>query len=212
MNLIIFGASGATGQELIKQSLAAGHSVAAFIRNPAKLTIKHAKLRLVIGDLLNPSTVAKALPGHDAVLVSLGAPARRACTLRSQGTSNIVHAMEAAGIKRLVCQSSLGFGDSEPVLRRTSFIFRNIIVPLLLRDTFEDHARQEDIIKNSNLDWTIVRPGNLTNKPGKKTYRHGFTADDPTIKVKISRADVAYFMLHLASSKDYERQAVGISD
>jgi putative NADH-flavin reductase len=212
MNLIIFGASGATGKELVKQALQQGHRVSAFVRTPAKLAVTHANLRLIAGDVLDSSAVAAAIPGHDAVLISLGAPARKAGTMRSEGTRNIVRAVEAAGVRRLVCQSSLGFGDSLPVLRQTPFVFRNIIVPLLLRDTFEDHARQEDVVKNTSLDWTIVRPGNMTNKPATHRYRHGFAAEDTSIKVKVSRADVAHFMLRHAASKDYLGQTPGISD
>lgn len=212
MNLVIFGASGATGKQLLKQSLEQGHHVTAFVRTPAKLPTAHANLKIMAGDVLDKSAVTAAVPGHDAVLIALGAPARKAGTLRSSGTRNIMQAMETSGVRRLVCQSSLGFGDSLQVLRRTPFIFRNIIVPLLLRDTFEDHARQEAVVKASALDWTIVRPGNMTNKPGKRTYRHGFAADDKSIQVKVSRADVAHFMLRLASGNDYMMQTPGISD
>ena len=212
MNIIIFGASGATGKELVNQALEQGFKVTAFVRSSPKLGKTHANLRVFTGDVLEKSAVVAAIPGHDAVLISLGAPARKAGTLRSDGTRNIIEAMQASNVCRLVCQSSLGFGDSLPVLRQTSFIFRNIIVPLFLRDTFEDHARQETVVKASTLDWTIVRPGSMTNAPPKLSFLHGFSPYQQSIKVKVSRADVAHFMLQLSACKDYLHQTPGISD
>lgn len=119
--------------------------------------------------------------------------------------------MEKTGIRRLVCQTSLGYGDSVQVLDRTPFYFRHIIVPFFLRRAFADHELQEDLVKRSSLDWIIVRPGNLTDGERTGRYRHGFSASDKTITVNISRADVADFMLSQLSDDAYLRKTAGLS-
>ena len=116
MKLIVFGATGGTGQHLVKQALAQGHMVTAFVRNPAKFGVSHPGLRIVQGDVLDAASVEQAVSGHDAVLAALGAPARDTNKVRSEGTRNIISAMEKTGVRRLVCQTSLGYGDSIQVL------------------------------------------------------------------------------------------------
>lgn len=211
MKVIVFGATGGTGRQLVQQALEQGHEVTAFLRSPEKLGLSHANLRLAKGDALDAAAVERAMPGHDAVLCALGAPALKTGTIRSAGTRNIVAAMEKAGVRRLVCQTSLGYGDSKAVLKRTSFVFRFIIAPFLLRGVFADHARQEDCIKASSLEWVIARPGNLTDAGRSGRYRHGFAADDPTITAEISRADVADFMLRQLADNAYLRKTPGLS-
>lgn len=119
--------------------------------------------------------------------------------------------MEKRGVRRLVCLTSLGYGDSRVVLKNTSFVFRFFIAPILLRKGFADHALQEEHIKSSSLDWVIARPGNLTDGPRTGLYRHGFAYDDPTIRAEISRADVADFMLRQLGEDTYLRRTVGLS-
>jgi putative NADH-flavin reductase len=160
---------------------------------------------------MDPVSVERAMPGHDAVLAALGAPARDNGKVRSEGTRNIISAMEKTGIRRLVCQTSLGYGDSLQVLDRTPFYFRRIIVPFFLRRAFADHGLQEDFIKRSSLDWIIVRPGNLTDGERTGRYRHGFPASDKAITVNISRADVADFMLSQLVDDAYLRKTPGLS-
>lgn len=211
MRVIVFGATGGTGRQLVEQALAQGHEVTAFLRNPEKLGLSHANLRLVRGDALAATAVERAMPGHDAVLCALGAPALKTGVIRSAGTRNIVAAMEKAGVKRLICQTSLGYGDSRAVLKITPFFFRFIIAPLLLRQGFADHERQEAHIRASRLDWVIARPGNLTDGGRTGRYRHGFAADDRTIRGEISRADVADFMLRQLTENTYLGQTPGLS-
>ncbi|RAJ05361.1 putative NADH-flavin reductase [Chitinophaga skermanii] len=211
MKLVVFGATGATGKEIVSQALAKGHTVTAFARDPSKIEIKHPHLRIVKGDIFDTNSIEKAVEGQDAVLNAIGSPANKIGTIRSQGTYNIIKAMEKKGVKRLICQTSLGYGDSVKTLDRTPFIFKYIIVPFILKKGFADHALQESYVKASQLDWTIVRPGNLTNDAFTGKYKHGFPANDQTIKVKISRADVADFMLQQLSSTQYIFQNPGIS-
>jgi putative NADH-flavin reductase len=197
MKLVIFGASGGTGKILAEQSLKAEHVVTAFVRTPAKLGLQHEQLSVVQGDVLDPVQVARAMIGQDAVMINLGTAPGARVTLRTEGTRNIIAGMKAAGVERLVCQTSLGFGDSVDVLASTSFVFRNVIVPFVLKGTFADHAAQEALIKSSGLKWTIVRPGNMTNGKLTATYHAGFPATAKGMKIKVSRADVAHFMLRV---------------
>lgn len=119
--------------------------------------------------------------------------------------------MKKANVNRLICQTSLGYDDSIEVLNCTSFIFKKIIVPYILKATFKEHHLQEIAIKQSGLNWTIVRPGNLTN--GKKTenYKSNFSYSYPTLKVKISRADVAHLLIKQLSSSENHPKIIGIS-
>ncbi len=207
MNIVIFGATGGTGQEIVKQALEQGHTVTAFVRNPAKLEHKHTNLKIIQGDVLDYTSVEKALQGQDVVLCALGLPASNKSKGRAKGTKNIIQAMEKIGVKRFICQSSLGFGDSKDFL---PFHFKYLIVPFFLRHTFADHELQENHIKQSQLDWIIVRPVNLTNGERIGIYKHGFDANE-NIKLKISRADVADFMLKQLTSNTYLHKTLGLS-
>jgi uncharacterized protein YbjT (DUF2867 family) len=155
MNLLVIGATGGTGRELLKQSLDRGHVVTAFARDPARLgDIEHSNLRMVSGDVLDPAAVESAVSGQDAVLVCIGAGAQRS-TIREDGTRNVIAAMDNADVKRLLCLSSLGVDDSRSNL---PLFTRYIIVGVFLRHAFADHERQEALVRQSTLDWTIARP------------------------------------------------------
>jgi putative NADH-flavin reductase len=208
MKLIIFGSTGGTGRELLKQALEQGHDAVAYARNPARIDdIKHANLQVVRGDVLDPAAVESAVAGQEVVLSTIGAGAGRT-TLREDGTRNIVEAMERTGVKRLISQSSLGVGDSRANL---SFFTKYVIVAVFLRHAFADHERQEAIVKQSSLDWTIVRPPHLTDGPHTGAYRHGFPTTERRITGKISRADVADFMLKQLTDDTYLHQTPGVS-
>jgi putative NADH-flavin reductase len=208
MKIVIFGATGGTGRQLVQEALDAGHEVTAFAREPAKLDdIRHANLRLVQGDVLDRAAVESAVAGHDAVLCAIGAGAGRT-TLREEGTAAIVRAMQKTGVRRLICQSSIGVGDSRANL---GFLTAYVIAPIFLRHAFADHERQEAVVRDSGLDWTIVRPPHLNDGPRTGVYRHGFPVNDTTIQSKISRADVADFMLTQLKDDTYVHQTPGVS-
>lgn len=207
MKLLVFGSTGGTGRWIVEQALSQGHDVAAFVRSPEKLGISNASVEVIRGDVMEADSVEVAVQGREAVLSALGAGFRRS-TLRTEGTRNIVRAMEKAGVRRLVSQSSLGVGDSRDLL---PFHYKYGIVPLLLRHAFADHEGQEAVIRGSGLDWTIVRPGNLTDDGRTEEYRHGFTADDKATRLKVSRADVADFMLRQVSENSYLQGTPGVS-
>lgn len=206
MKVIIFGATGTVGHHLIEQALQQGHTVTAFVRTPEKVTTTHPQLQIFQGDVLDQSAVDRAITGHDAVLVTLGAG--RNGTLRSRGTAHIVQAMQRTGVGRLICQTSLGVGDSAPNL---NFFWKHIMFGLLLRDAFADHGRQEEIVTGSGLDWTIVRPAAFKDIPLLKNYLHGFSADQKGLSLDIGRADVAHFMVQQLTHKEYLHQTPGLS-
>jgi putative NADH-flavin reductase len=208
MNILILGATGKTGRLLVAQALEQGHDVTAFARHPATMTIQHERLRVVQGDMLDAASVDAAVRGQDAVISALGTEVLRKNTLLSDGTKNIIAAMEQHAIRRFICMSSLGVGDSQGQL---GWIYNWLLIPLLLRNIFQDKEVQERYIKQSGLDWIIVRPGVLTNGPRTGVYRAGFSPTDHSIKAKISRADVADFMLKQLTAETYIHQTPGVS-
>ena len=208
MNIIVFVASGGTGRELLKQALDKGIEVTAFVRDATKLKdIQNPNLAVVSGDVLNKEDVNGSVAGHEAVLYAVGAGPKRT-TIREQGSRNVNEAMQASGVKRLVCLSSFGVGDSKADL---SFFTRYVVVGIFLRHAFADHERQEAVVKASVLDWTLVRPPHL--KPGAHTgtYQHGLTLAYGNIEGWISRGDLADFMLKQLEDDRYIRQAPRVS-
>jgi len=205
--IVIFGATGGTGQALVQEALNNNYEVKAFVRSPEKLKVVHRNLKVIKGDVLKYQDVLNAIDAQDLVFCNLGMPASDKSTLRTDGTTNIVKAMEEKKAKRFICQTSLGFADSKEVL---PWHMKYLIVPFILKNAFKDHELQEAVVEKSNLDWTIVRPGNMTN--GKQTgeYKHGF---EPTekIKLKVSRSDVAHFMLKQVEDNQYLHRKVGVS-
>lgn len=207
MRILIFGATGGTGRELVRQALERGQSVSAFARDPAALD-KRDGLRGIAGDALDAASVERAVAGHDAVICALGRPAASPGRVRSAGTRNIVRAMERVGPRRLICQSTIGIGDSRPLLPP---LYRYLLVPLLLRRTFAEHERQEAAVRSSQLDWTIVRAGALSDGEGTGSYRHGFPPSERSIEFEISRADVANFTVGLLADGTYLRESPSVS-
>ena len=206
-NIIIFGATGGTGQELVKQALERDYNVSAFVRNPNKLNVKNERLKVIEGNVLEYSDVVSAIKTQDVVFCCIGAPASDKSGLRAKGTAQIVKAMEECGVTRLVCLSTIGFGDSKKML---PWHMKYIIVPLILKNAFSDHDNQEKIIEKTNLDWTIVRPGSLTDGIRTGEYKHGFDYTEK-FKLIVSRADVADFMLNQIDNQEYLRKKAGIS-
>lgn len=206
MKLLIFGSTGSIGKNVVKQALEDRHTVTAFTRNAAKVGIRHPSLRVIEGDVMDPAAVLKAVQGQDAVLCSIGAGRKGA--VRSAGTRNIIRAMEKAGVQRLICQTSLGVGDSRGNLNA---FWKYIMFGLLLRPAYEDHEQQEEHVMNSKLEWTIVRPSAFTDGERTGHYRHGFSATDKSTKLKISRSDVADFMLRQLGDRTYVHKAPGLS-
>ena len=209
MKVVIFGSTGPTGRQVVRQALEQGHYVTAFARSPEKIDQKHEKLQVAKGDVLDFAAVEHALQGQDAVICTLGLPTKDRSNLRANGTKNIIRAMEKTGIRRFICQSSYGVGDTSEML---PFLMKYLIVPFILHRAFADHEIQENYIKESQLDWIIARPAALTDGERTGSYQHGFTADNKTVTFKISRADTADFMLKQLADGTYLHRTPSISD
>ena len=209
MKLLIVGATGGTGRALVEQGLARGHHVTAFVRNPTRLAIQHERLAVARGDVLDPASVEAAVRGQDAVLCALGHerwfyPTR----ILSDGTRNLIRAMESQGVRRLVCETALGIGDT---WGRMGLYYTLFVGVFILPFYFFDKVRQERVIRASSLEWVIVRPGALTNGPKRGPLRHGPDVGHWLWTVRISRADVAGFMLDQLTDDAYLRRTPGVA-
>jgi putative NADH-flavin reductase len=206
MRLIIFGSTGSVGRLVVEQALQNNHLVTAFLRNPAKLTITHSNLKIIRGDVLDYQSIEKAMKNQEVVLCTLGAGSKG--NVRAEGTRNIIRAMETNGVKRLICQSTLGAGNSRGNL---NFFWKHIMFGMLLKQAYEDHELQENYVIQSKLDWTIVRPAAFTDGSRTGNYRHGFGPHEKNLTLKISRADVADFILNQVAQNTYLRKTPGQS-
>lgn len=205
MKLIVFGATGGTGREVMQQALARGHEVTVFLRNPAKLGFTHPQLRVVTGDVFDAAAVAAALPGHDAVLSALGTKPWKQTTACSEGAANIIGGMKTHGLRRLIVVSTVGAGESYPW---AGWFARNLFYRFVIPRAFADKSEMEHRVRASDLDWVIVRPVLLLNGPPQGSVR---AASDGSVgRGSIRRSDVAAFCLEQTTSDRYLRQAPAI--
>jgi putative NADH-flavin reductase len=204
MQVGVFGATGGTGRELVKQALGHGHAVRAFVRNPDRLKVIHHRLEVITGDVRDTKRVAAAVAGQDAVLCALGLFSRKPTTVLSDGVRAIVGGMKDAGVRRLLFVSSLGVGDTRG---QFGVLFNRIVLPLVLKEVFADKETAETVVRESDLDWTLVQPGRLTNARLTGQYRFGPDAAKGRWFPKIGRADVADFMLAAMERKLFIREA-----
>jgi len=201
--VLILGATGSVGTHLVSQALARDHEVTVLARNPSKLTLSHERLRVLQGDVLDPAAVDAAVRGQDAVILSLGRKHhRKPTTLFSDATRIVIDAMHRHGVRRLVAITGIGAGDSRG---HGGFLYDRIIFPLVLKHTYADKDRQEELIRHSDLDWVIVRPASFTNGPLRDRLRVATDLRGVTIG-KISRADVAAFVLDQLTNDSYVRK------
>lgn len=207
--ILIVGATGGTGRALVAQALDHGYHVTALARDPARLGIEHPRLRVLRGDVLDAATLDAAVAGQEAVLSALGhRQFFRPSRIQSEGARNLLQAMERHGVRRFIGASALGLGDSA---FRFGLLHTLFIIPVILPFYFWDKARQERVIADSAADWTIVRPGALTNGPRTGQIRHGPAIGGVVRTARVSRADVAGFMLEQLADDQYLRAAPGLS-
>ena len=209
MRLLVLGATGGTGLEVLRQGLAQGHDVTAFVRNPAKLPVADARLHVVAGALpADRAPLEAALSGHDAVVCSLGVRnAFKSGGLIANAMRVLVPAMERARARRLLLVSANGVGET---YARSPLVPR-IMYRLLLGDIFADKAAGEAIVRASSLEWTIAYPVLLTDGPRTGQYRAGEALELRGMP-KISRADVADFLLRELAGRAFVRKGVVLSN
>ena len=221
MKLTIFAATGGIGRQVLEQATAAGDDVTAVVRNPRTLS---GPARIVTADLAAPDHAAleAAVAGADAVLSGLGPRSNAEAGVAHQGTRAIVEAMRATDVRRIVVVSAAPIGTVASPGRPQppkhdpgdGFFMRNLFSPLTkaaLRDHYADLALMEDVLRGSGLDWTVVRPPRLTDRPLTGAYRtayghnlrHGFL---------VSRADVAHLMLGVLEQPQAIKQSIGIAN
>ncbi len=192
MRLVLFGATGRTGRHLLEQALAQGHTVTAFARDPGPLAPQD-RLTIVQGDVLNLTHVEGAVKNQDVVFSALGG-------IRTLATERILAAMEKLGVPRFICESAYGVGES-----RNRSLYA-LVAWQLAKVGFEDTERQERLIRQSRLEWIIVRPTRLTDEPKRGIYRAGVGLRVGPF-ARIGRADVADFMLQQLTDNTYLHKA-----
>ncbi len=208
LRILIIGGTGGTGRQLVQQALELGHEVTALVRAPSKLQMAHPNLRVVKGDVLDYASVESAMRKQVAVVCALGHkqwfyPNR----ILLEGTGNILRAMKTCDVQRFVCETSLGIGSS---VGRLGLYYTFFVIPFILPFYFWDKVRQEEAIGSSDLDWVIVRPGALKNSAARGEYRHGPSLGNFLWTVRISRADIADFMLKQVTDDTYLGTAVAV--
>ena len=217
MKLTVFGASGGTGSQVVSQALGAGHEVVAVVRDPARLPVRHQNLTVLAADVMRPADIADAVAGRDAIISALGHSQRKqdrktaSPTLLADSARSITTAMRNTGSRRLIIVSASGpFPD-----KGDGPLLRYVAKPLLGRTVFafvwRDLVAMEEVVRASGLDWTILRPPRLTDKPLTGRYR---TREGMNLRggLLVSRADVAHLALAVADDPDTYRTAIFLAD
>ncbi len=201
MKILVLGATGGTGRLIVRDAMAKGHSVVALVRSMAGAGLPD--VGIIEGDARNEAAIARAMDGCDAVVSALGTGiGRRKVDLLTVATRAMITAMTRNGVRRLVCVSALGVGDSRG---HGGFVFDRLFLPLLLSEAYKDKERQEAAIRASPLDWVLVRPAMLTDDPARGNARA--ITDLARVKGgKIARADVAQFVVDQLTTDTYLRR------
>lgn len=207
-HVLVIGASQGVGRETVKALLAAGHDVTAFARRASRLAITDPRLRKIDGDALDADTIRGALAGQDVVVEALGVAfsldmVLKGTTLFSRATRILVDAMKAHGPRRLIAVTGIGAGETRGHL---GFLYDGVMFPLILKRVYDDKDIQEQMIKASSLDWTIVRPGILTDRAASGQYR-AITEPRDWRAAPIPRADVGHFIVDEIENPRYLGQA-----
>ena len=208
-NILVFGASGGTGLEVVEQALEAGHKVTAVLRQPDKFPIRHEQLRIIKGDVLNPLTYENTFFGMDVVISCLGTRNREATVVYSQGVTNILQAMQKVGMDRIICLSA----GAVEIAPNTSFLMKFLmknILQKLFKYSYADMLLMEGILRGSNLNWTVIRPPRLLNGDRTGKYRTSINEFIPNMS-SLNRADLADYILHHLDDEKIYKSKVEIS-
>ena len=208
MKLIVFGSTGGTGRNIVEQALKSGHSVTAIARNPSALSMKHANLNIVKGDVFEPATFDAVMRQQDAVLSAIGVNSTKPTTVYSEGVSNIVKAMQKNSVQRIICISASAVVTSPELILPVRMMTK--LLQGILKNMYKDLLKMEQAVKQTNLDWTVVRPPRLTHGRLKNQYRFAINEWLPNC-LRISRADLANFMLQHVRDTDTYRSVVEVA-
>ena len=207
--IALFGGSGQTGRLFLEQALENGYTVKALVRNPTKFNIEHSKMKIIKGDVLNETNVDMVVAGSDIVVSLFGHVKDSPEWLQSDGTKNIVKSMKKHGVKRIISLSGGGLPfpekDQPKFADKMIRTIMKIAVPKILNDAIKHHQ----ILKESGLDWVIVRGPRLTNEPRQGKYRVGWVGVNAS--TKIGRADLADFILSQVEDESFNRQMPFVS-
>ena len=206
MRIAVLGATGTIGRLVVERALADGHEVTALVRSPEKLGALAAQVRVVQGDVLRGEAVSRAVAGQDAILYAVGAGNVRATTLFSESTTVLVGAMQQHRVRRLVCLTGVGAGETKG---HGGFVYDRILYPLFTRGIYADKDRQEEIIRRSDVDWTLVRAAPFRSRTPAGPLVVATDVDGVTLR-RIGTAEVAAFMVAEAAQNRYVRRAVFI--
>ena len=205
MRILVVGATGALGRDVVEAAVRAGHETAALVRDPARAELPEA-VEVVAADVLDPASLPAAVEGRDAVICALGTPSpREASTLLEEGTRNLVLEMHQAGVRRLVCVTLLGTGTS----RASGSLFYRLAILRALAPMLPDKQAQEDVVRSSELDWTLVRPPRFTGGRSGSDVRV-ISEGQPGRVGRVVRADLAGFLLGCATDDRHLREAVAV--
>lgn len=209
MKLTVFGATGGTGKEIVRQALDAGHEVTAVVRDPARLPVTGRRLEVFRADMTDPQVLRTAVAGRDAVLSGVGARSRKEAGVATRLTRTVLAATEAEGVRRLLVVSAAPIG---PVAEGEGLLDRVVrgIVSAALKDIYADLREMEAEVAHSATDWTVVRPPRLVNKPVSGAYRVVVGGFPPKGRF-IGRADVAHLMLAMLDDSAVVKQGVGVA-
>ena len=203
MNIIIFGASGGTGREVVKQALEAGHMVTAFVRTPSKINMQHPNLRVVQGDVMDAPAIDQAVTGQDAVISTLGPTRPPVPRMMETAARNIIAAMNKHGLRRLIATTGAGVRQPEDQPKLVDTLI-GVLLSLMAGEVVRDSAEGVRLIQSSDLDWTIARFPRLMNGPHTGKYRSGYVSKESS--TQLSRADAADFVLKELTENDWLRK------
>jgi putative NADH-flavin reductase len=208
MKIVVFGASGGTGKQVVKQALEAGHRVTAFVRSPSKLDIEHPNLSVFQGDVIGAEKVEQAIAGQEAVISTLGPTRPPVPNMMETAAKNIIAAMKKHGIERLISTTGAGVRDPQDQPKLFDRLMK-VLLTLMARDVLRDSEANVNAIRASDLDWTIVRFPRLMDGEHTGKYRVGYIGKDSGSQ--ISRADGADFILAELEKGEYLNKAPIVS-
>lgn len=211
MKIVVFGSTGGVGRAVLDEALASGHDVTAVARDPSALGLRHDRLDVRRADVFDDASVEAAVGGHDAVVSALGVGSSRASTtLYSDGTGAIIRAMRATGVDRMICVSAAGF----IIDRHDSLLLRLLVKPLLMRvmrEPYADMQRMEQIVRDSDVNWTVIRPAKLTDGEQSGEYRTA-VGHNVASGYTISRRDIADCIVRRLEEPTAEGGVVSIAN